>query len=203
MHHKGKNDSVATFEKINTAFSLWLGHSLESAEARHWIARLRADAIQGVSVSIRVSDLLFSTFLWGKFKLQSSLTKQVFVFKLRCYSCLASFSSLRFHSLSKTISSGVGYSDSRVPPHERLLKRAGIYVDQSQRTSKFWKCCLDPEKFCVRSLQENGHRVIAIVIKKKAERINFMLWLRCLRLFTEWVRCNSYGWNILLPCDSI
>ena len=28
--------------------------------------------------------------------------------------------------------------------NERLLKRARIYVDQSQGTSRFWKCSLDP-----------------------------------------------------------
>ena len=78
---------------------------------------------------------------------------------------------------------------SRVPP-PRLLKRAGIYVDQSQRTSRFWKCSLDPEKFCVRSLQGNGFRVIAIIIKEKVEHINFMLWHTCLRLCTEWVRLD-------------
>ena len=87
--------------------------------------------------------------------------------------------------------------------NERLLKQGGIYVDQSQRTSRFWKCSLDPEKFCVRSQQENGLRVIAIVIKEKVERIDFILWLRYLRLFPEWVLYNSYDWNILLLCDSI
>ena len=70
-------------------------------------------------------------------------------------------------------------------PHERLLKQAKIYVDQSHWTSRFWKCTLDTAKFCVQSLQENGPRVITIVIKGKVERINFMLWRRCLRLFTE------------------
>ena len=51
-------------------------------------------------------------------------------------------------------------------PHERLLKRAGICVDQSLRTSRFWKCSLDREKFCVRSRQGNGPRVIVVVIRE-------------------------------------
>ena len=41
-------------------------------------------------------------------------------------------------------------------PHERLLKRAGSYVDQSQQTCRFW----NPKKFCVRSLKKKGLRVI-------------------------------------------
>ena len=61
-------------------------------------------------------------------------------------------------------------------PHERLLNRAGIYVDQSLRSSRFWKCSLDREKFWVRSWQENCLLAIAVVIKEKVERINFMLW---------------------------
>ena len=46
-------------------------------------------------------------------------------------------------------------------PFELLLKRAGIYVDQSQRTSRFWTCTLDSEK-TLRQLQEDGLRVLGI-----------------------------------------
>ena len=70
-------------------------------------------------------------------------------------------------------------------PHKRLLKRAGIYVDQSQRTSRFWKCSLDPRNFRVRLLREDRLHVIAVVIKEKVKHINFMLWLRCRQLYTE------------------
>ena len=78
---------------------------------------------------------------------------------------------------------------SCISPPQASAEIIWIYVDQSQRTFRLWKCSLDPEKFCVRSLQGNGLRVIAIVIKEKVEHIDFMLWCRCLqRLDFVWLK---------------
>ena len=41
-------------------------------------------------------------------------------------------------------------------PDELLLKRAGSYVDQSQRASRFWKCTLDPEDFAYGHCKKMG-----------------------------------------------